>query len=300
MALSPIALFVYNRPEHTRKTIEALQKNNFAKESELFVFSDRWKNEEAKEKVEEVRNYIKTISGFKKVEIIEKKENFGLAKSIISGVAEIVNRFGKIIVLEDDMVTSSYFLEYMNKALDLYEAEENVISIHGYIYPIKNRLPETFFIKGADCWGWATWKRGWDIFEPNGQKLLDELENKKLTEEFDFSGSYPYTQMLRGQIAGKNNSWAIRWYASAFLLNKLTLYPGRALLKNIGMDGSGRHSGITSIYDSPIAPGPVTLTKQPAIEDLSARKEIIKYYRSLKPALIEKVINKIKRICSKI
>jgi hypothetical protein len=299
MTLSPIALFVYNRSEHTRKTVEALQKNNLAEESELFIFSDGYKNDETKSGVEEVRNYIKNISGFKKIEIIEKSENFGLAKSIISGVTEVVNRFGKVIVLEDDLQTSPYFLEYMNKALDLYEAEENVISIHGYLYPVKNKLPETFFIKGADCWGWATWQRGWQLFEPNGQKLLNELESKNLTKEFDFGGSYPYTQMLMGQIAGRNNSWAIRWYASAFLNNKLTLYPGRSLVKNIGMDGSGRHSVKMDSYDSDLALKPIILEKQKAVENILAKKEITKYYASLKPRLVKRIIDKIKRICSK-
>ena len=181
MQIAPTALFVYNRLEHTKRVIEALQKNVLASESDLIIFSDGPKHEKDVKKIDEVRKYLKTIDGFKSIEIFEKENNLGLSNSIISGVTEVVNRYGKIIVLEDDLVVSPYFLEFMNNALVKYENEEKVISIHGYIYPIKNKLPETFFIKGADCWGWATWKRGWDLFEPNGQKLLDELLNKNLT-----------------------------------------------------------------------------------------------------------------------
>ncbi|HRU00618.1 MAG TPA: glycosyltransferase, partial [Victivallales bacterium] len=197
MKLAPIALFVYNRPWHTRQTVTALQNNELAAESELVVFSDGPKVEKNKEKtknneekVKEVRDYIKSINGFKTVKIIERTQNLGLANSIISGVTEIVNQYGKIIVLEDDLVTSPHFLRFMNEALDLYEKEEDVISIHGYVYPIPD-LPETFFLKGADCWGWATWKRGWDLFEPDGKKLLRELKEKKLLKRFDFNGTYP-------------------------------------------------------------------------------------------------------------
>jgi hypothetical protein len=297
MPLAPIALFVYNRLEHTKKTVEALQKNNLATESELFVFSDSWKSEEGRARVEEVRTYIKTISGFKKVEVVERNENFGLAKSIISGVTELVSKYGKVIVLEDDLVTSPYFLKYMNEALDMYTDNNEIISIHGYMYPIKSiySVPGTSFIKGADCWGWATWKRGWDLFEKNGQKLLDELESKNLTTEFDFAGSYPFTHMLEGQIAGKNSSWAIRWYASAFLKNKLTLYPNQSLVQNVGMDGSGRHSGITSAYDSVASQKPVVLEKQKLIENAWARKEMINYFNSLKPSPIRRIVDKIKK-----
>jgi GT2 family glycosyltransferase len=192
----PIALFVYNRLWHTQQTVEALKKNKLAAESELFVFSDGARTGADKEKIRAVREYLKTVNGFKKVTVIEWNRNLGLAQSIISGVTQIVNRYGRIIVLEDDIVTSPYFLRFMNEALEFYKDEEKVISIHGYIYPVKAKLPETFFLRGADCWGWATWKRGWELFEPDGRKLLNELKAKKLTRRFDFDGAYSYTGML--------------------------------------------------------------------------------------------------------
>ncbi len=280
MSFAPIALFVYNRPEHTRRTILALQKNELATQSDLIIFSDGAKNEEVKNKVGEVRGYLKTITGFKSVRIVERSENFGLAKSIVGGVTEIVNQYGKIIVLEDDLVTAPYFLKYMNEALDLYEKEEKVISIHGYIYPVKQELPETFFLRGADCWGWATWKRGWDLFEQNGQKLLAELKEKNLTHEFDFEGSYPYTQMLSGQIKGFNHSWAILWYASAFLKNKLTLYPGKSLVSNSGFDNSGTHTGKITHFNTKISEKSLNVGNIDIFENKEAKEAVKKYFNS--------------------
>jgi glycosyltransferase involved in cell wall biosynthesis len=242
--LAPIALFVYNRPWHTQKTIEALKKNTLAAASDLIIFSDGPKDSlESQESVLALREYLKTVSGFKSVRVVTREKNYGLGRSIVAGVSEIIEEYGRIIVLEDDIITSRYFLEYLNQGLNLYENDIDVISIHSYLYPVKKILPETFFLRGADCQGWATWKRGWDLFEPDGQKLLQELENKKLTKEFDFGGAYQYTRMLRDQIAGKNSSWAIRWYASAFLKNKFTLYPHESLIYNTGFDSSGTNCG---------------------------------------------------------
>lgn len=300
--LAPIALFVYDRPDHTKEVVLALQKNELASESELFIFSDGAKNEAGKAKIEKVRNYIKQISGFKKITIKEQEVNLGLANSIIAGVTNIVNTFGKIIVLEDDLVTSPFFLRHMNDALDFYENEERVISVHGYMYPIKTSLPETFFIKGADCWGWATWKRGWELFERDGQKLLTELKNKKLNKRFDFDNSYNYTQMLEGQISGRNTSWAVRWYASAFLQNKLTLYPGKTLIQNIGLT-DGTHckvpSGSPDLYNSKLAEQRISIKKIPLEENSEAREAIKKYFRSLRQGVLNRMYTKIKGVGNK-
>ena len=259
MILAPVLLFVYNRPFHTRKVIEALQVNEYSLQTNLIIYSDA-SNDPFNLEVIQTRNYLKNVGGFKSISIIERQENWGLAKNIIDGVTSIVNRYGKVFILEDDLVVSPYFLKYMNEALDLYEKEEKVISIHGYVYPVKRTLPETFFIKGADCWGWATWKRGWDLFCSDGKALLKEIEKRNLKKEFDFNNSYPYCRMLRQQIAGKNNSWAVRWYASAFLHNKLTLYPGRSLVNQIGMDGSGTHCSTNEMFDVPLTNSSIVLS----------------------------------------
>jgi len=274
--LAPLALFVYNRLQHTRQTVEALQKNGLAKDSDLFIFSDGPKKEADKEKVKEVQDYIQTIFGFKSITVTKRSENLGLSKSIITGVTEIINKYKKIIVLEDDLVTSPYFLKYMNEALNLYEKDERVISIHGYIYPLKERLPETFFLRGADCWGWATWKRGWDLFELDGKKLLKELKDKQLTKKFDFDGAYPFTQMLEMQTLGFNDSWAIRWHASAFLANKMTLYPGCSLVKNIGFGESGTHTKTTFSFESEMCDKPIII--EPIIHESNDILTFIKNY----------------------
>lgn len=292
MNLAPIVLFVYNRSWHTQQTVKALRNNNLADESKLYIFSDAAKNDAEIENVEKVREYIKTIDGFKHITIIEREKNCGLANSIIKGVTEVVNRYGKIIVLEDDLVTSKYFLSFINDALEFYKDKNKVINIHGYIYPIKVELPETFFIRGADCWGWATWKRGWNIFEPDGQKLLDELKEKNLMKKFDINGSYAYTKMLSEQVAKKNDSWAIRWYASAFLKNNLTLYPGRSLVFNIGLDASGTHSGNTNLYDTVVTDRPVKLINIPIEENRFVLREIEKYFRMTKQNIIKRIYYK--------
>ena len=173
--LAPIVLFVYNRLDHTIETINALKNNYLAEKSILYIYSDAPKKKKDIESVSAVRNYINKTIGFKKTVIIERKNNWGLANSIIDGVTTIVNKYDKIIVLEDDLVTSPYFLNFMNEGLDIYSEDEDVASLHGYLYPLKNSIPSSFFIKGTDCWGWATWQRAWEIFEKDGSKLLNEL-----------------------------------------------------------------------------------------------------------------------------
>ncbi len=293
-AVAPIVLFVYNRPWHTQQTVEALQKNELASESDLFIFSDAPKKPEAVAAVQEVREYIKTVGGFKSVSIVERDINFGLANSIIDGVTRLCNEYGRVIVLEDDLVTSPCFLRYMNDALDLYEHEEMVISIHGWVYPVAEKLPETFFLRGADCWGWATWKRGWDIFEPDGKKLLESLKDRHLERAFNFGGSYDYLGMLDSQVKGGNDSWAIRWYASAFLSNRLTLYPGRNLVLNIGNDNSGTHCGVTEIFSGDIADRPVVVDGIPIVESPEARIAVTKFYAANKDSLLRRALRKIK------
>ena len=294
MTLSPIVLFVYNRPWHTKQTVKALQKNDLSNESELFIYSDEAKNEDARKSVDEVREYIASIDGFKKVTIIEREKNCGLANSIIDGVSKIVNEYGKIIVLEDDLVTSPYFLKFMNEALIMYEDDKKVASIHGYIYPIDG-LSDTFFIKGADCWGWATWKRGWDVFEINGEKLLEEINRQGLRREVDFDDSYPYTKMLKNQISGKNDSWAIRWYMSTVLDNMLSLYPSKSYVQNIGFDSSGTNCGINDNFQVVLSDS-LVLNKIDINEDIEARKKIIVFFNSSKVPLLNRYIFRVKNM----
>lgn len=296
MGRSPIALFVYNRPEHTAKAISALRACAEAAESDLTIFSDAPKAEKDQPGVLAVREIVRSVHGFRNVTLIEREENMGLARSIISGVTDLVNRHGRLIVMEDDLVASPHFLAYMNNALDYYESNERVISIHGYVYPVNETLPETFLLRGADCWGWGTWKRGWALFEQDGETLLRELRKRRLTREFDFGGAYAYTNMLERQVRGEIDSWAIRWYASAFLRDKLTLYPGQSLISNIGHDASGSHCGSSGSFDTKLTRKPVTVQAIPVRHDERAEAVFASYFRTLKPGRLENLTASISKL----
>lgn len=276
---APIALFVYNRPDHTARTVQALGANEGASDSDLFVFADGPRSESDADAVGSVRRYINEITGFRSITVIERAKNVGLANSIISGVTEVLKKYDRVIVLEDDLVTSRFFLRFMNEALEHYKDDDRVASAHGYVYPVKESLPETFFLRGADCWGWACWRRSWQLFEPDGSRLIAELERQRLTRRFDMDGSYEFMQMLRDQVAGANNSWAVRWHAAVFLENKLTLYPGRSLVRNIGNDLSGSHGIGTTIYDVDVTTNPVPVGGIPVEESQPARNAFIAFRR---------------------
>lgn len=294
-SLAPVCMFVYKRAEHTLLTLESLSKNSLAPNTDLIIFSDYSENPSDSKAIQEVRALIRSVKGFKSIKIIERNKNYGLAQNIIDGVTKTIAEYGKIIVLEDDMVVSPFFLKYMNDALVKYENTDQVVSIHGYIYPTQKELPETFFLRGADCWGWATWKRGWDIFEQDGAKLLRELNEKKLTYDFDFYNSHSYTKMLKDQITGKNNSWAIRWYASAFLNNKLTLYPGKSYVHNIGNDSSGTHCTKTQKFDVELCLKESVTWPEFIAESNSSKKVIANYFLSLQSSFLKKTISILKR-----
>lgn len=297
--LAPIVLFAYNRPEHTRKTIESLRLNDFAGDSDLFIYSDAAKNEPAGAAVQEVRDYLKTISGFKSVTVVERSDNWGLARSIIDGTTTLCSQFGRVIVLEDDLVTSPHFLRFMNEALILYANDERVISIHGYVSPVSSPLPETFFLRGADCWGWATWQRGWSEFESDSAPLLAELIRRKLTGKFDYDGAYPHTNMLRMQMSGRVDSWAIRWHASAFLKEKLTLYPGKSLVANIGNDSSGTHCDATDMFSGEITLDRVHVGDIAVQESQIGRAAMRDFYRTHKISLSQRVVRKLGKLYRK-
>ena len=295
MSYAPILLFVYNRPEHTRRCIESLLKNSLATESTLFIYADGAKDNTQQEAVNEVRNYIRTIQGFKQTTLIERSENWGLARNIIDGVTTQVNRYGKVIVLEDDLVVAPYFLQFMNDALEVYKDEPKVGHIQACDFTQDSSLPTTFLIKWTGSWGWATWDRAWKYFNPNGKELLQELEERKLTRIFDFNGKYGFTRMLRRQIEGKNNSWAIRWNANLFLKDILSLNVGRSLVQNEGFDGSGTNCGGGGLYASHLYLQPLPVIPiSPIEENKEARQAFVRYYARTN-SFWAKAIRRIKR-----
>ena len=295
MNCAPVLLFTYNRLSHTQRCVEALLKNHLSSESELFIYSDAAKDIAQQESVKEVRNFIHTIQGFKAITIIERDKNWGLAKNIIDGVTTQVNRYGKVIVLEDDLVVAPFFLQFMNEALETYKDEPKIGHIQACDFTQDPSLPDTFLIKFTGSWGWATWDRAWKHFNPNGKELLQELEQRKLTRTFDFNGKYGFTRMLRRQIKGKNNSWAIRWNASLFLKDILSLNVGRSLVQNEGFDGSGTNCGGGGLYASHLHLAPLPVEKiSPVQENLIARQAFVRYYGRTN-SFWAKAIRRIKR-----
>ncbi len=241
--LAPVVLFTYNRLDHTNKTIEALKQNVLADETELFIYSDAPKNEGAKDSVAAVRAYLRSVTGFKKIEIIEREENWGLARNIIDGVTKIVNEYGRIIVLEDDIVTSPYFLQYMNDALRIYEQEPKVMAISSYYWAKDtSNLPETFFLDWFCCWGWATWKDIWNRFERNPNDLIKNY-NLKDDLHFNMNGTSNIWAQVEQNITGEIYTWAVFFYFTIYINHGLVLYSNEDLSMNIGMDNTGEHCG---------------------------------------------------------
>lgn len=290
--LAPIALFCFRRPAHLARVLEALRANALAHASTLYLFCDGPRGPQDQVEVEEVRRVARAANGFAKVEVRCSDVNRGLAQSIISGVTEVVGLHGRVIVLEDDLVTSPFFLTYMNEALSMYEDAGTVASIHGYLYPISVQLPETFFLRGADCWGWATWARAWSQFEEDGAKLLRRLDESGQGLDFDLGGAYPYRRMLEDQIAGRNDSWAIRWHASVFLEGGLTLYPGRSLVLNIGLDSTGTHSRMTDAFGRAVTHAPIRVRAIPLEPSEAALKAFASFFRSGEGGRIRHLLRK--------
>ncbi len=242
MTLAPIILFTYNRPWHTEQTLLALEKNELASQSSLFVYSDGPKENASDEdvhKVEEVRELVEKRNWCKEVTLVAREKNVGLAHNVINGITEVINEYGRVIVLEDDIITSRYFLNYMNDALEVYEHHEKVFGATGYTYPNKlNISEESFFLPVACSWSYATWKDRWNRINWNVDELLQRIEGKK--DQFNFGG-YGFFEMLRNNSLKKNDSWAVRFYAWMFLEEKWFLFPRTSLVENIGFDDSGTH-----------------------------------------------------------
>ncbi len=303
VSLSPIVLFVYNRPWHTRQTVEALQKNELAQESELFIFSDGPKNKAAAEQVQEVRDYIHTINGFKRISIIKRERNWGLADSIIDGVTQVVNQYDRVIVLEDDLTTSPFFLKYMNDALEKYKDDNAVMQISGYMFPVKIKIDDdALFFPFITTWGWGTWKRAWDTFDTSFSKLEILKKDLCLKYVFNLKGSYNYFQMLSDKKHGKNDSWGILWYTTVFFNKGIVLFPAETLIFQIGFDGSGRHCGGNAIPQQELAVKPIRNFPEKAVVDemiyTAFLRDFKAYQRRIsrlnKIASVKKILRKIR------
>lgn len=247
MSFAPVVMFVYNREDHFKKTYDALSKCKEAKESELFIFSDGPKNEETAPKVDKVRNALKEVqkeNPFKSITVYESPVNKGLAAAVISGVTEIVNKYGSVIVVEDDSVVSPYFLHYMNYALNFFENDKNIGSISGYspILPIPADYPFDIYVTYRSCSSaWATWADRWAGVDWELKNISDFYSSPSLVKKLNANGSDRFIRLYR-QTKGNGSSWSVRFGAHLVKNGYLTVYPKNSYVSNIGCDESGVHS----------------------------------------------------------
>lgn len=299
MNISPIIIFTYNRLEHLETLIRSLKKNSLFDNSEVLVFSDGPKNETDKKKIEKIRIFLKKNLQNHKSEIIERDFNLGLSRNVISGITQAFENYDQLIILEDDLEVSPLFLNYMNDALNLYKSDDNVASISGYMYPIEpNKFSnDFFFLNLIESWGWGTWKRAWKKFETDSSKLLKEIDKRKLVNDFNLSSGISYYKMLKENINGKNDSWAIRWYASTFLKNMNTLFPSKSFVRNSGIDNSGENCNYTTVYDSFINHEYNNIKKIDSFELVSDRLVVKSFFQKVKyKRYIDTIINRIKNL----
>lgn len=282
--ISPVVLFVYNRPEHTRDTLRALSCSDFAELTRLYIYSDGPKNEyneEELKKIKEVRDVIREKKWCGEVIIIESDKNKGLAESIINGVTEVINLYGKIIVLEDDIRVSKGFLKYCNEALEIYGNDERVMHISASMYDVEvSEGKETFFLKVLSCHGWATWKRAWDKFNNDA---LDHFtyfhSDKKRLCDFDVDGNAYFMKQLRKNVTGELKSQAVLWYASWLRNNGLSLFPKKSLIYNTGFDGTGENFKNKSRYYLAESVDNIVVERRDINEDYEIREKVGEYWR---------------------
>lgn len=247
---APIVLFVYNRLKQTMQTIKALRANSMANESELFIFSDAPKNEAAQKSVQAVREYLRTIDGFRQITIVERDSNLGLANSIINGVSSIIENYGHAIVLEDDLIASDNYLCFMNAALTYYENHETVFAISGYTGPLPSLAhynADSYLSYRPASWGWATWKDRWDGIDWEVSDWSEFIKDRKKIKKFN-RGGIDMTRMLKHCMEGKNNSWAIRWSYEMSKRDQYCVHPKVSKIQNIGFGEEATHCSGINIY----------------------------------------------------
>ncbi|WP_353720229.1 hypothetical protein [Dyadobacter sp. 676] len=301
---APILLFVYKRPAHTKRTLEALAADMLADESVLYIYADGPRadaSDDDRRLVTEVRRLIRDRKWCKEVHIIESAQNKGLANSIIEGVTRQVNEHGRVIVLEDDLIVARGFLKYMNEALERYEKQDKVMQVCGYQFPIG--VPATrsaFFLPLTASWGWATWKRAWSQFDPRAEGYEELKTNPDLARRFDLNGTIKYKDMLIDQMERKNiSSWAIRWWWTVFKADGISLFPDNSLVNNVGFGKDATHTKGPNPFGRSKFDPEYTIFNFP--ETIGANEEYFlrlqEMYRRIYPAnerFVDKVIRKLR------
>ena len=294
--LAPVVLFAFNRPIHTKRTLEALAENNLADRTRLIVYCDGPRDQCDADAVAAVCDIVREARGFLSVELRASAQNKGLANSIIEGVSSICEEYGRVIVMEDDLVTSRAFLSFMNQALDRYEAEPGVWHVSGWNYPVpQDGLGDAFFLRVMNCWGWATWQDRWRHYRKDTDALIKSFTPSDIMK-FSLNGAGDFWKQVELNASGQINTWAIYWYATIFKNNGLCLNPAASYVLNIGHDGSGTHgSNSKGTYDSLLCEKhevnmPVSINESPL-----AIHRIAEFLNALKPTLMQRVRGKIVR-----
>jgi Glycosyl transferase family 2 len=274
-SVTPIALFVFKRPDHALRTLQSLAANPEFRDLPLFVFCDDARRDDEREAVEATRRIIREFDHPQKT-VVERIGNKGLAGSIIEGVGDLCAKFGRVIVLEDDLLLSEAFLRYMLAALDRYENAPQVMQVSGHAFPVSSfqQSDPVLFLPFISSWGWATWARAWEAFDPKAADWQKLISDWSLSRRFDIDGAYPYSAMLASQMQGRIDSWAIRWNWSVFRRNGLVIYPPVSLVTNIGFDGSGTHRSTNSNFEvqAVSAARDLVFTDPPAAPDRDDRR----------------------------
>ncbi len=296
--LAPIVLFVFNRPWHLKQTLTSLRQNELAQNSALYIFSDGPKSESDRKLVDEVREIIKAVDDFKTINIILRDKNLGLANSVISGVSEVIIKYEHVIVIEDDMIFSKSFLEYMNKILFFYQHDMKLFSVSGYNFPISipsSYKNEIYFSPRASSWGWATWQNRWDKADWNVTDFNNFFIDRDAVRTFNLGGG-DLTLMLKKQVEGKIDSWAVRWCYAHYKNKAYCAYPTKSFVMNIGTDKSGTHLKKTTKYNVELNENS---TQQNLPKNIFVNEQILKNFQSFfKKNILQKIYNNLKRMIS--
>lgn len=294
---APVVMFVYAKPEHTSKTIDALARNPEAIHTDLFIYSDAARSGKDDLDVQKVRSIVSNVTGFQSVSLCFRDENIGLANNIMDGVSKICEKYGRVIVVEDDIVTSPGFLAFMNSALERYADDHRVWHITGWNYPFPDSYQsdsDAYLWRLMNCWGWATWNDRWINFKKNPEELINTFSKEDILS-FNLDGAFNLWSQVEDNYNKKINTWAIFWYATIFRNNGLCLNPVRSLAKNIGFDGTGENCNTDDIYNTTLSSGFEGRWPTIVSEDKSALQEVKMFYISNTPTLTQRIINKLKR-----
>lgn len=296
----PVVVFCYDRLDMLSKTIDSLVKNKLASETSIYIFSDGAKGPLDKNNVKQVRQYLKTITGFQRVMIVERECNYGLAINIVSGVTAVLADHEAVIVLEDDIITAPYFLDFMNDALNMYCDDSNVCQISGYSflesYNDQFNLGDTYFIRGADCLAWATWRRAWSSYRSDSANLCSDIVKNNLVDSINRGGAYNYMKMLQNNVRGITNSWAVNWLTHNIIEDRYALFPLKSFALHIGVDDRATNYsfGGPDALDVYVCQDRVDLRKISVIEKKNTTLAYNAFLRSLRGTFSSRVASKLK------